>query len=365
MKRSIIVVCLIIATGAQLFAQTHLQRLTGITKVNANAAVGSTTQEGNLILRGMRIDSNETDLNDYVNLTYAMDSTSLALALSEIAVYPDIDVFHDTLFMKDVSSDFTLTRNGQTYNSRTTYTVTAKAYEPFHAMFEAGMSLNFHLRYPNKNYRFIIQKADDGTIIRDEYFLRDSSWWVYGMSIFASGEYLVFFRAEDSSAVTLEMTPFNSNHFQLADLADGDSFAVSFLQNSCDYGKWRVFLRKDETLSVKATASGGEVERWLIFEDSTGKNHGMGASFAYVARETGHHYLVLRMTTSSSSASCSGTISIATPERGRLAALSIRTFAPFTSGGATSSADVDSDWLSGGVPSLLVPDCPSSSAENR
>lgn len=344
MKRSIIVICLTAAMGVNLSAQTHPATLTGITQVNLNAAIASATQERNIVIQGVRIASDTTDLDDFINLTYTMDASSLALVLSEIAVYPDVGVadLDESLFMKDVNADFTLTRNGQVYQSRTTYTITANADEPFHARLDAGTSLTFCLRNASSNYRYIVKKADDGTILRNSYFLRGSSWTAWKTPILASGEYLVYFQAEDSSPMTLEMKASNDNRFQLTNLHDQDSFSASFAQQSGDYAKWRIFLNKDETLTVtKASSTGYTVWCWLFFEDSTKFVNGGFDTFAFVARQTGYYYLVAQMT-SAVDGSCAGTISISSKTPGPV----VRTARPLSLGGNDSMLGADTDGLS-------------------
>ena len=316
MKRSIIAICLAAAAGANVSAQTHPETLTGITEVSLNAASAAATREGNVVMQGVRIASDTTDLDDYVNLTYAMDLSTLTLALSEIAVYPDVGVVYmpEVLFLKDVSPDFTLTRNEEIYHSGQSYTITANADEPFHAMLEAGMSLTFSLRDPSRNYHYVIKKADDGTILRDSYYLQGSRWTSWKTPILASGEYLVYFQPEGSPSMTLMMRASNDNRSQLTDLHDQDSFSASFAQQTGNYAKWRISLNRDETLTVTKTSSSGyDVWSWLIFEDSTDCCNCGFATFAYTAKQTGYYYLVCQMT-SAVDGSCAGTISISPPK---------------------------------------------------
>lgn len=312
MNRSIIALCLTAAVGANLSAQTHPGTLTGITKVSLNAASASTTREGNVIMQGVRIASDTTDPDDYINLTYAMDMSTLALTLSGIAVYPDVGVVYmpEVLFLRDVSPDFTLIRNGQIYHSGTSYPITANADEPFHAMLEAGMSLTLSLRDPSRNYRYIVRKADDGAILRDSYYLKGSRWTAWKTPILASGEYLIYFQPEDASSMTLTMTASNDNRSGLTDLRDQDSFSASFAQQTGNYAKWRIALTRGQTLTVtKMYSSGYDVWSWLIFEDSTDCCNCGFATFAYTAKQTGYYYLVCQMT-SAVDGSCAGTISI-------------------------------------------------------
>lgn len=285
----------------------------GITQVNLNGALVSADAGGIVRVRGARILSDSTDLDDYVVLQYRLQIPGLDLQPLSATVYPDIGVVYrpEAIFVKNVAAEFTLTRNTQTFQSSTTYTITAANDQPFHMNLEAGTTLCFHLNNPSRNYHFIIQKADSGEIIRDSYHLTESNWAAWQTAILASGEYLVFFQAENATSMTLEMTAFNSNRFPLSDLAHGSSFSASFREGSGDYRKWRIFLQRGQTLTVTKTSESGDISSYVIFEDSTSWGPAGFATFAYVAKQTGNYYLVFM--TGALSGSCAGTISISGP----------------------------------------------------
>ncbi len=316
----------------------------GITQVKLNAALVSANDSGRVWVRGARIQSDSTDLDDYVVLSYDLDVQSLALRPVSATVHPDIGVVYrpEAIFIKDVPAEFTFDRGGPSGHSSTTYTFTAYNDQPFRMSLEAGTTLCFSLRNPSRNYHFIIQKADTGAIIRDSYFLEGSYWSAWQTAIFATGEYLFFFQVEGSTSMTLEMTAFNSNRFRLSDLVNGSSFSASFREASGDYGKWRTFLQKGQTLTVTRTSATGDVRFWLIFEDSTSVGSGGFATFAHLAQKAGTYYLVCKMA-GTESGSCAGTISITSPGMGYVQWRNWYGFAP---GLEYASSDPDGDGLS-------------------
>ena len=286
----------------------------GITQVNLNGALVSADAGGIVRVRGARILSDSTDLDDYVVLEYQLQIPGLNLQPVSAAVYPHIGVVYrpEAIFVKNVAAEFVLTRNAQTFQSSTTYTITAANEQALHMVLEAGTTLCFSLQNPSSNYHFIIQKADSGEMIRDSYFLAGSYWDAWQTAIFAAGEYLVFFQAEGTTSMTLDMTAFNSNRFPLSDLTHGSSFSASFRQDSGDYRKWRIYLQRGQTLTMTQTSKTGDVRFWLLFEDSTSVQSAGFATSAYTAKATGNYYLVCKMA-GTDSGSCGGTISIAGP----------------------------------------------------
>lgn len=318
----------------------------GITQVNLNGALVSADNGGIVQVKGARIISASTDLDDYVVLEYHLRIPARDLQPVSATVYPDIGVFYipESIFVKNVAAEFILTRNTQTFQSSSTYTITAANDQPLHMILEAGTTLCFHLNNPSRNYHFIIQKADSGEIIRDSYYLAGSNWAAWKTAILAGGEYLVFFQAENATSMTLEMTAFNSNRFPLSDLTHGSSFSASFREGSNDYRKWRIFLQRGQTLTVTKTSASGSVYWYLLFEDSTSAWSGDFATFAYIAKQTGNYYLISRA--GATSGSCAGTISTSGPAMSYTVWRNLYEFPP-----STEYADRDPDG--DGVPNFV------------
>jgi len=317
----------------------------GITQVNLNGALVSAEANGNVQVMGARIVSDTTDLGDYVVLDYSVSTPDLQLRPVSAKVYPDIGVVYrqESLFMKDVSPNFTLTRNGQTFNSGTTYNITATNEVPFHMNLEAGMSLSFRLANPSKNYHFIIQHASTGKIIRDNYLLQGSDMSTYNTAIFKAGEYLVFFQAENAPTMSVQMTGYNENRLPLVGLANGSSFSASFRAATVDYAKGRLSLVKGQTLIVARTGGSTDVALFLVYEDSTlSLSTSPGGGLSFIAPHTGDYYLAVRMSTALASGSYAGQITVSGPSMNYTTWRNLYTLAP---GAEYANTDADGDGM--------------------
>lgn len=326
-------------------AQIITNGLIGVTSVNGNAVLASTTDTGGIVMYNVRIQSKTTTPEDFVSLTYALDLPTLGLALSSVAVYPNVGVTYidEAIFVKDVPAEFTLTRGATVYQSSSQNTVNTTNDVPLRMNLQAGTTLGFRLRNPSRNYHFIIQKADTGEILRDSYYLAGSDFVAYQIPILAAGEYLLFFQSEDpSGTMQLQLTAYNSNRFTLSNLVSGNSFSASFREASGDYRKWKIRLLKGQTLTMNRTSSSGEVDTKLVFEDSTASyRQASFFTFAYVAEKTGDYFLVCKSVGASAS-SCSGSISISAPS---LSFSQWRNMNSFPPGGEKQNADPDNDGL--------------------
>jgi hypothetical protein len=269
--------------------------LPGITAISFNGGLTSFGDDGSIYFHNVRVTSSSTDLDDYNRLKYSFNPTTMALELSEVATYPDMEGLYiqEYYFTKNVPDQIYLRRGSTTYNPWTYYNLTNL---DFNTTFEldgvTAQKFSFYMENLSGDVRIII-KDPSGETVRDS-ILDSGGYWHADQAILQAGTYKIQFGPGDSAS-TLNMRLYfgNPNIHNYGQISNGSAISFTKRDNLSEYGVWWIDLVAGQTITV-ANNGYGRTLYTLVYQDNTFANSidaGNGdGTLIHVAKKTGRYY---------------------------------------------------------------------------
>ena len=280
--------------------------LNNINKIILEGGTATVSASG-ISLNNIRIESDTTNLDDYISINFLMDLESLQLIPQEIEIVNNLGIYYEDedLFSKDIAEDIYMTTpTGTTLSSDTLYNVTATKEDEFQIFLEAGTVLTMRLKDPTDDYELQIDKPDGSQKIRSLY-QKGSNWYSYGISILESGIYTFRFVPQNNSYVTLEFGFTNNNRKTLEEISSGSNISTSLNGWGHEYAKYHISLNAGDLLEVSDT-SDDDIWFYLVNSNNQVVEHGNGGIYERVSSTADYYLFIMnRDYSNGSSYSCS------------------------------------------------------------
>ena len=254
---------------SKLLEQSNL--LQNITAVRLDGV--STILSGNMIsLHNLRVESDSTTLDDYLQLDLLFDASSFQLPIA-LTITEDLGLYvrEQDFFTKDVSTTPVMTTpSNTTLASDQLHLITPTAQSVFSMNLETGTVLTFRLFNPTADYELQIDKPDGTSYMRSLY-KAGSRYNTLGRDILQSGLYTFRFVPQNEASVSLEFGFSNNNRTPIQTLATDETFSTSLSGWGYEYAKYGLDLQAGDLLEV---SNPSDPDVWLHLLNSNGRSLG-------------------------------------------------------------------------------------------
>ncbi len=274
-------------------AFAHAGPLTGITEVRMDGAAFRSTEGNEISIANVRINSDQSTFDDYIEARYGIDHSTGSLALLDANIFPEVGVYlsGDNFLAKDVPGEVFMYRNPNNqfeYAADLQYNLSASN-GPYYMNLTAGQSMTFHFSGTTDPMNFIltspsgIQMFDLGVVsYAGDHVV------ISGVPIFASGVYRIDFVPQDPGLGRIRFRFLNENRRGILEGVPGARLQTTLRSYSRDYAKIKVSLNAGQTITFQPNRNMTNMN--LRMCNSKG---GFGSSRSLGFSEAGIHYTPL------------------------------------------------------------------------
>lgn len=274
-----------------------------------NFAGGSThiDDSGAVVFSNIRLLSEQTDMDDYVELKYVINPSDLSLQYHGASIYGGIGSYYEkeNLFANAVTTPLTLQLEGndpQAENTTWNYWDINGGHR-FWMELDATQQPSFFISDLTRDIRFVVYEPGRATPIKDSTLSGDSNW-ATSFTALKKGMYEIRLGPGDGGdTINFKLTFNNRNRIAAARVEDGSQLYFIKRDRVKEYAVWELDLEKGQTLTVNNSGF-TYTEYYLIYEDNSlastiTSNSGSGTFVHPVTKSGTYYYFVVPQTFSS------------------------------------------------------------------
>jgi hypothetical protein len=268
------------------------RRIVGLRDVDLDTAL-TTTEGRTLTIAGMRVQSRDYGLQDYLTDTSDMDFAKHAFLLNSIDVATNVGpTTRGTpwFFLNDSTNGITITNGATVMRENTTYNLNSTG-QVFRVNMHAAQTLET-----------ATQSASEYQIPAYDFYGKqvfswitggNSSWTSYATLIAAlrAGTYTIKFLPLSSGTITLSLRFINGNRRLARTFTNGQTISSSLGDYAGDYDKFSIALMGGQTLRLPAPGANCRLDVCNSRGVGVGGMGGIG-NLVFQATETDTYYLV-------------------------------------------------------------------------
>jgi len=249
-----------------------------------------TALDGGILAEGMRATAVGIDSNDFVTGRFQFDYETQCLRLVNYEVVPQVGVFYDRFFTRDVPTHPTGQVFGVDFNDYQWVTLTSSNIL-INLDLEVGQVLNLGLKDQTVEYTLeLLDPAGQGLA----YSIQAAQTPVYidGYPILRSGTYQVRIRPRSANPNDIMSCNFffaNNNMTPLASIANGTNLQVSLRANTHDYAKYSMNLTQGQIVRLPQPSPG--IGLLILNARSQKLTNQKGLPLIFAAPADGTYYL--------------------------------------------------------------------------
>jgi len=234
------------------------RRIVGLTNYFFDNAI-YTAQGGSITLSGIRVESRDYTLNDYLTANFAFDPGAQTFSITNLQVVPGLGVVcgqSPQYFIKNATNSLSLTNTAGmialTPDASHTISTTGQGLVVYLA---TAQIFSLDLSPASVNIKIVFTDPN-GVVLGDEIFQSGYSWLIGGIGGLAAGNYTLQLIPQGVTNASVTMSYHNSNGKTLTALTNGMSFSTSLASYSGDYAKFDVTLTNAQTLQLNEPGDG-------------------------------------------------------------------------------------------------------------
>lgn len=216
-----------------------------------------TAQAGGLLAEGARVTAAGISSDDLVTIQFQFEEASQSLRVVQYQVVPEIGVFNERFFAKDVSLNPPGSTNGVAIPGYTWWPLTGTNIMVDLNM-EVGQVLNYGLMQQTREYS--VELIDpNGQRLKTFNGALNVTIITEGEPILRAGAYRIRIRPRAASPNTVMSCQFffaNSNSKSLTQVTNGIELKPTLRQNTHDYAKYSMQLAQGQVARLPAPSAG-------------------------------------------------------------------------------------------------------------